>query len=130
MSASTKSVATKLGLKAGQRFLVLNAPRGYMDALGPVPSGVMVKTKGEGPFDVIQALVSSHDELSRDLAVGKRHASSTTPVWITYPKGGGGIPTDLNRDRIRAFVEARGWKAVALFAVDATWSALRLRAVT
>ena len=51
-------------------------------------------------------------------------------LWITYPKGGSGVKTDVNRDRLAAAVlEATGWRAVRQVAIDEVWSALRFRPV-
>jgi hypothetical protein len=47
-------------------------------------------------------------------------------AWVAYPKAGQ-LGTDVNRDTLhRAFGE-RGAKTVRQVAIDATWSALRLR---
>jgi hypothetical protein len=127
IKASSKSVVAKLGLKAGQRVLVLRPPRGYLDEMGALPPGVEVATTASGEFDVIQVFVSSMDELERQLIAVANHVKPLTALWITYPKGTAGVRTDVNRDRIRTFAATRGWQAVSLFAVDDTWSALRLK---
>jgi hypothetical protein len=49
-------------------------------------------------------------------------------LWIAYPKGGSGVKTDINRDRLAtAVVEQTCWRAVRQVAIDAVWSALRFR---
>lgn len=45
------SLVKRLGIKAGHRLLVLNAPAGYLETLGPLPEDVAVETKGNGTYD-------------------------------------------------------------------------------
>ncbi|HLB28255.1 MAG TPA: hypothetical protein VJK47_03485 [Dehalococcoidales bacterium] len=62
----------------------------------------------------------------------KKIKSSLKPaglLWLTYPKGTSRTKTDINRDSIREYVEANGYKTVSLIAADDTWSALRLKVV-
>ena len=62
----------------------------------------------------------------------KKIKSSLKPaglLWLTYPKGTSRTKTDINRDIIRQYVEANGYKTVLLIAVDDTWSGLRLKVV-
>jgi hypothetical protein len=56
-------LAKKLGVKAGYKVLVLNAPDGYLQALDPLPEGVEAATSGEGAFDVVQVFVRSKADI-------------------------------------------------------------------
>jgi hypothetical protein len=39
------------------------------------------------------------------------------------------VKTDINRDVIREYAETVGLQSVALFSVDETWAALRLKVI-
>lgn len=48
-------------------------------------------------------------------------------LWICYPKGTAKTATDLNRDNLRLHLLDKGLEAVAMIAIDDTWSAMRLK---
>ncbi len=124
---SDKTIAQKLFLKSGQRLLLLNAPAGYEAQLGDLPEGVVVTTSGRAPADVIQAFVTSKAQLA-DLLPGLREVLKPKGIlWVAYPKGTAKIKTDLNRDIINAYAQTIGLQGVALFAIDDTWSSMRIR---
>ena len=126
---SDKTIAQKLLIKEGHTFLLLNAPRGYKATLGALPPKVKVLTKPKGSADIVQAFVTSKQQLAEQL-IGLRAALAPQGIlWITYPKGTASIQSDINRDSIRAFAAPFGLEAVAICAVDDDWSALRLKAV-
>ena len=59
-------LARKLGMKPGQRVLVLNAPEGYREVLGEVPEGVEIETtQVEGEYDFVQVFALDKAELDR-----------------------------------------------------------------
>jgi hypothetical protein len=51
-------------------------------------------------------------------------------LWITYPKGTSKVKTDLNRDILWKQLKDYGFDAIAIFSVDATWSAMRFKTMT
>lgn len=127
MSASP--LAQKLRLKEGHRVAVVHAPPGCRERLDPLPDTVSVSDTLNGAFDLLWYFVTRKADLERDLA---RLRESITPaglLWLSYPKGTSGVPTDLNRDSMREIVERSGLKAVALVAVDDVWSAMRFKVV-
>jgi hypothetical protein len=48
--------------------------------------------------------------------------------WVTYPKGTSRIPVDINRDIIAVYARTIWMVGIAMISIDATWSALRLKA--
>ncbi len=115
-----KSMAQKLALKPGERLWLLNRPAGYEVPLGELPLGAVV-SEGAGPADVVVCFVSTRAALEEQLP----RLQGPSRVWIAYPKG----KAELHRDIIRQVAQAAGWEAVSLFAIDETWSALRLKKV-
>ena len=124
-----KSIVQKLFLKEGQAFLLVDPPEGYRALLGDLPAGVTLLTGLAGPADVIQCFITTQAALL-DLAPRLKAALKPKGIlWLTYPKGTGRLKTDLNRDILREIVIGFGLETVALFSVDETWSAMRVKIV-
>jgi hypothetical protein len=129
MERSAKPLAKKLALKPGQAFLLLGAPPGYADALGPLPQGVKVTTKAGGKADAVQVFATTNEELKDALARARAALNPGGMIWLTYPKGTSKMKSDINRDSIREYALSVGLETVALVAVDDDWSAIRCKAV-
>jgi hypothetical protein len=126
---SDKSVAQKLQIKANRTVLFVNAPGGYDAALGGLPEGVFVVKKAHGPIDIIQVFVGSRNDLEEQLPRLKPLIAPGGMLWVTYHKGTSQTPADINRDTIARYARSLGMQAVAQVAVDADWSALRLKII-
>jgi len=124
---SPRTVAEKLGVRNGYRVLIVGAPTGY--SLGALPPDSKLLTKPAKDIDLAQIFVSSMDELKKKLVELKPNLKPAVPLWVTYPKGTSKVTTDLNRDIIGKYASTVGFQPVAMFAVDETWSALRLKCV-
>jgi hypothetical protein len=123
---STKPVLQKLLLKPGSRALVLKAPADYLEQF---PGDVTVEQQlGDGRYDFIQLFATRREELT---AEGTKLRQALKPgglLWVAYPKGKA-VPTDLNRDVVRATLADVGLEVVTQVAIDDTWSALRAKVV-
>ncbi len=119
-------LARKLGVKPGQRVVVLSAPDGV--SLGPLPEGATVSTSaGDGPAPVVLVFVPDLAAVEASVPVALAAVAERGMLWVAYPKGGKKAGTDLNRDILWAKMGDYGLAGVALVAVDATWSAMRFR---
>ncbi len=117
----------KLQLKAGQRAVIINAPSGYLEELGPLPEGVELAQQPEGSFDFVQLFVKDMDELQRYLSTALQAVKHDALLWIAYPKGGAKAGTDLNRDILWNAVEPHHYSGVTLISLNEVWSAMRFR---
>jgi hypothetical protein len=124
---SEKTAAQKLGVKTGQRLVLLHAPEGYRETLQDLPKDVKVSTSLAGPADVVQCFVTSKKELEKALPELRASLSPKAVLWIAYPKGTSKVRTDIHRDIIREHADSLGMRTVALFSIDETWSSLRLK---
>jgi hypothetical protein len=119
------TLAVKLQLKPGQWILVRNAPTGYFEQL------VVALPQASQELEQTEALllfVRSLAEVAEFTPGAIQTVGQAGLLWIAYPKGGSGVKTDVNRDRLAAVVlQATGWRAVRQVAIDGVWSALRLR---
>ena len=125
MAEST--IVQKLRLKPGNQFLLIDPPAGYQEALADLPAEVTVLIEAEHPVDVIQVFVQSQADLESGLTGWKALLKPKGILWVTYPKGTSKMHADLNRDTIWRFAQTVGMDAVAVFAVDQDWSAMRLK---
>jgi hypothetical protein len=117
----------KLQLKPEQRVAVINAPPGYIEALGQLPEGTKLTDKAAGSFDFIQLFVKDSAELKRHAPKAIRAIKNDGMLWISYPKGSSKVKTDLNRDVIWDLVKEYGLVGVSLVSIDDVWSAMRFR---
>ncbi|MBV9100412.1 MAG: hypothetical protein JOZ46_07810 [Candidatus Dormibacteraeota bacterium] len=120
------AAAGKLQLQSGQTVALLNCPRALERTLLNDVDGLRRMDRDPASADAVIAFVIRSDELSTvarpAIDAGRRDALA----WLAYPKGGR-LGTDLNRDSLRAALEADGVQPVRQVALDDVWSALRLR---
>lgn len=122
---SARALVAKLGLKAGSRAWLIDAPEGYLEQLAPLPPGVEWLTAGEPGLDFVQLFVQSQAELAAAWPAAQAALTPAGLLWVSWPKRGSGLPTDLNENAIREFGLAQGLVDVKVCAVDATWSGLK-----
>jgi hypothetical protein len=119
----------KLRLLAGQKAAVLNSPPGYLASLEPLPEGVnLVQDPGSG-LDFVHLFVRDREELEAWIDRALESVKYDGLLWVSYPKGGSQMKTDLNRDSLWQLLTPRGIRPVSQVAIDETWSALRFRPV-
>ena len=121
------TLAAKLKLKPNARAALVRAPEGYLDQLGPLPSGATVATGLRGKFDWVQVFVKNKAEIDK---LASRVAKALKPdslCWISFPKGSSKIQTDLTRDKGREALSGLDLKWTNLISVNETWSAFSLR---
>ncbi|MFI4925524.1 MAG: DUF3052 domain-containing protein [Vicinamibacteria bacterium] len=118
-------LAAKLGVKIGQRTLVVDAPRDVEVSLKPVLA-TTTRLKRLGAFDFALAFVASKAALAKALDRLTPKLDDAGMLWIAWPKKASGVATDMTEDAIRADALPRGLVDVKVCAVDATWSGLKL----
>ena len=116
----------KLGIKPGQRVLLLRAPEGFDATLGALPEGVRVRRAARGRADVIVAFHDRRAALERGLPALRSLMEPAAGLWIAWPKRASGVATDVTEDGVRELGLAHALVDNKVCAIDATWSALRL----
>jgi hypothetical protein len=119
------SLGQKLQIKPGVTIAVVNVPEdvkshlvqellenplAFTGTISPAALMIFVKNKAEVE-QVVFPLLAQSKEFS--------------PVWLLYPKGTSGVPTDVSRDILWKLVEPQGWGPARIIALDEVWSALR-----
>lgn len=116
----------KLGIKAGQRIMILHSPEGYPKTLGPLPDVKLLRRLPEGrSLDFIHYFTKRHQELEKDF---QRLASALNwdgSLWISWPKGAAKVATDLNENIVREIGLNHGLVDVKVAAIDEVWSGLK-----
>jgi hypothetical protein len=125
---SEKTLAHKLMLKSG-RLLLVNAPAGYAERLGPLPEGLTLVAASAEQVEAIQVFVANRAELEAEIPRLRPLLAPRGMLWISYHKGTSSVKTDINRDSIWAYARTVGLDAVAQVAIDEDWSAIRLKVV-
>jgi hypothetical protein len=116
-------LAKKLHLKAGMRVAVANAPAGF--ALGKV-AGVTVEKSLKPDLDLVLLFATTQRELKSQWAKALSSVKSDGALWVSYPKRGSGIETDLGMGEWDA-TKGSDWNPVAMIGVDDAWSAVRFK---
>lgn len=123
---STRSLVDKLGIKAGTRIAIINAPRGYRATLGPLPTGVTVSSSMRGDFPFIHFFTRSRALFQTKVGILLRALEPNGVLWISWPKKTSGVTTDMTEDAVREIALPRGLVDIKVAAVDDIWSGLKL----
>ena len=122
---SKKSLVEKLGIKEGFAISIIGAPENYAGTLGKLPSRITQSNKIKGPLDFIQFFCSKRSRLEDNFPPLKEALSPSGMLWVSWPKGSSGAPTDLTENVVREIGLRNGLVDVKVCAVDETWSGLK-----
>ena len=122
-----KTVAEKMYVKNATTLAVLNEGGEHGELLAQLPPERLVR-EGENA-DWILLFAHSRTELEQFLPVAQARLAPGGALWVAYRKGGIKAGSDIDRDDIRLYAQESGLDSVAMVAIDAGWSALRLKQV-
>ena len=113
------STARKLGLTANSAASVIDPPRDYARAIGPLPEGVELCEEEEPTRALTVWFVHDAAHLDSRLREARRWAARTK-LWILWRKGTKGFTQFTIRERCAGF----GLVDYKACSVDATWSGM------
>ena len=115
-------VASKLNLKPGDSYCIVNAPHDLTLDLGDELESTDRPDEADAVivFVIAKADLDDHVRPALDAALQDRLA------WIAYPKAGQ-LGAEVNRDTLREELAGVGVRPVRQISIDETWSALRFR---
>ncbi|WP_328568889.1 DUF3052 family protein [Janthinobacterium sp. P210006] len=120
-----KTTADKMYVKNAQALAVLNDGGEHAALLAQLPAGRRVD-EGDSA-DWILLFARSRAELEQHLPAARARLAPGGALWVAYRKGGVKAGSDIHRDDIRGFAQTLRLDSVAMIAIDADWSALRLK---
>ncbi len=119
-------LAKKLGIKAGQRVALINAPMGFEKTLAPLPNDVRLFRGGRGKdFNVVLVFSRNRADLAGRFRPLSKRLDPDGGRWACWPKKASGVPTDLSDGVVREIGLNAGLVDVKVCAIDETWSGLR-----
>ena len=127
------SLIKKLGIKAKQRFIILNAPEGFTEQIGnmlPADIELVTAQASDGKFDVVFQFVHNKAQVEKDTPLAIEMVKPGGRLWVSYPKQSSKVPTDINRDTLWKIFPNSEWRPVTQISIDEVWSALRFRPKT
>jgi hypothetical protein len=122
---SSRTLADKLGIKAGTRVTALHAPPMYAALLGTLPVGATLHSRLSASSTFIHRFATSRRELAAEFPRIARALTDHGSVWISWPKKSSGVETDLTENVARELGLAEGLVDVKVCAVDEVWSGLK-----
>ncbi len=123
---SGTALPQKLGIKAGTRASVINAPKNYRMLLGKLPEDVEFANRPGARAAFVHLFVTRRGELAKRLPQLRKKLADDGILWVSWPKKSARVPTDVTEDVIRAVALPLGLVDVKVCAVDEIWSGLKL----
>lgn len=120
-----KTVFDKMVVKNARALAVLNDGGEHAALLAQLPAGRRVSEGARA--DWILLFSRSRAELEQFLPAAQARLAPGGALWVAYRKGGVKAGSDIHRDDIRLYAQETGLASVAMVAIDAAWSALRLK---
>ena len=126
---SISNLYKKLRLSPGLSVLIINAPPEYSKMLKNISFDSQDTLKQKTKYDFIQIFSSEKSILTQLVKEYWQSGKYDCLFWICYPKGGGKIKSDINRNSVWNIAQSVGMQCVTQIAIDETWSALRVRPI-
>ncbi|WEA02282.1 DUF3052 domain-containing protein [Mucilaginibacter sp. SJ] len=123
---SATPLAKKLGIKAGGKLLLVNAPDYYLDLFSDMSPDVYFTDDISFENDVIHFFSKSADEYRIKLPELMKQIKQDGMLWVSWPKKASKVVTDITEDLIRNFALQMGLVDIKVCAVDEVWSGLKL----
>lgn len=117
-----RTVAVKMGVKAGARAFVVDGPAAALDAIG-LPE-LDVSTSLTGRFDYIHLFTTTQLHLDETFPVLKEHLAAKGMLWVSWPKGRKG-GSDLTLPVVIRIGYDHGLVESTCLSIDPTWSGLK-----
>ncbi len=121
---SGKSLAEKLGVRAGSRVCVEGAELLAMAWTALVECEDVALDADE--FDLIHLFVVREDALRAGLVRALERLAAGGAIWVSWPKKASGVATEVTEDTIRAVALPMGLVDIKVCAVTEVWSGLKL----
>jgi hypothetical protein len=122
---SKRTLVEKLGIKPSTRIVALSAPPAYATLLGPLPPGSTLHSRLPAVSGFIHKFVRTRGDLVAEFPRLSRALTDNGTLWISWPKRGSGVDTDITENIVREIGLKEGLVDVKVCAVDEVWSGLK-----
>lgn len=119
---TSRTVADKMGIKAGWRAHAVGAPDGVLEALG-LPELELCEVL-EGEFDYLHLFVRTQQEMREAFPTLVPHLAASGKLWLSWPKARR-LGSDLTLPSVIEIGYGFGLVESTCLSVDAVWSGLR-----
>lgn len=125
---SRTPLVRKLGLKAGMRVRLLDAPERYWELMGHQPGSLgldLLHEEDDREADFTHLFATDREPLREAFARARAGMREDGMVWASWPKRSSGVPSEIGRSEVMIAGKAAGLVDIKVCAVDDTWSALK-----
>jgi len=119
-------LAKKLGLRPGLRVWFLDMPGEVQAAISESVPDLELVDLPRPPLDYAHIFVTRAASLDCQLRMLLPLIARNGAIWVSWPKKGAGVPTDIVEDIVRQLAHPLHLVDVKVCAVDETWSGLKL----
>ncbi len=91
----------KLGIKAGFRVCLIDAPSEVRAELSAELADCENVSDGKAPLDFAMVFTKSKAELAKDFKRISKLLAPAGMLWVSWPKKSSGVVTDLNENIVR-----------------------------
>jgi hypothetical protein len=109
---SFTDVQKKVRLQTGMSALILNAPPEYLELMSSIRFDTKPDKTKQGNYDFVQVFGTERSILTQLVKEYSISGKYDCLFWICYPKGGGMIKSDLNRNTVWEIAESVGMRCV------------------
>lgn len=116
----------KLGINAGSRVHLAQAPQGFRKQLAPLPPRVKFVPRLNKATDLVHFFTTNGAQLRKSLPGIRKRMNPEAVVWVSWPKQASRVATDLTENMVRDLALPLGLVDVKVCAIDDVWSGLKL----
>jgi hypothetical protein len=120
---SGRSMAQKLGVKAGSKLAMRHAPAGW--EIPDLPERVELLDGLDVPSEIAVWFVRSAAELAGEAEQVAKRVPHGSSLWIAWPRRAGGHVSDVTEQSLRDHLLPTGLVDVKVAALDNDWSGLK-----
>ena len=118
----TRSVAQKMGIRAGSRALFDHAPDSALKAIDLPALEVGLRLSGD--FDYIHCFCVTQSEMNVRFPKLKQHLNAAGMMWLSWPKARK-LGSDLSLPKVIEIGYSHGLVESTTLRIDDTWSAIK-----
>jgi hypothetical protein len=120
---SGRTMAQKLGVKAGDVIALLHAPADWQ--IPDLPPQVETRADLDGAFTIAIWFVRGVAELTTEAEWIASREPRGASLWVAWPRRAGGHVSDVTEQALRDFLLPTGLVDVKVAALDNDWSGLK-----